>query len=66
MHPFQTVNEPGFRKLLHVLEPRYEPPDRKTLASNHMYKMYKKEREHVLDNLVNADNYSVTADFWTF
>ena len=65
MHPFQTVNEPGFRKLLHVMESRYEPPDRKTLASNHMCKMYEKERERVLDNLVNADNYSVNADFWT-
>ena len=63
MHPFQTVNELGFRKLLHVLEPKYEPPDRKTLASKS--KMYEKERERVLDNLVNADNYSVTADFWT-
>ena len=65
MHPFQTVNEPGFRKLLHVLEPRYEPPDRVTLAGHYMCEMCEKERERVLDNLVNADNYSLNAYFWT-
>ena len=47
-HPFHTVNEPGFRKLLNVFEPRYESPDRKTLAKNYMRKMYEKERERVL------------------
>ena len=40
MHPFQTVNEPGFRQLLQLLEPRYEPPDRKSLANNYMQKKH--------------------------
>ena len=47
MHPFQTVNEPGFHQLLQSLEPRYEPPDRKTLTNNYMRKMYERERESV-------------------
>ena len=51
IHPFHTVNEPGFRKLLNVFEPRYKPPDRKTLANHYMSKMYEKERERVLDSL---------------
>ena len=46
MHPFQMVNEPGFRQLLQSLEPRYEPPDRKSLANNYMRKMYEREREN--------------------
>jgi len=46
-----------------MLEPRYEPPDKKTLTSNYnyIYKMHEIERECVLDKLLNADNYSVTA-----
>ena len=59
------MNEPDFRKLLNVFELRYEPPDRKTLTNNYMRKMYEKERERMLDSLGNADNYSVTTDFWT-
>ena len=27
MHPFQTVNEPGFCQLQQSLDPRYQPPD---------------------------------------
>ena len=45
MHPFQRVNEPGFRQLIQSLEPRCEPSDRKTLANNYMRKMYKREKE---------------------
>ena len=52
MHPFQTVNEPGFRQLLQSLEPRYEPPDRKSLANNYMRKLYEIEREIILDKFL--------------
>ena len=65
MHPFQTVNEPGFRQLLQSLEPRYEPPDRKTLTNNYMRKMYERERESVLDKICCIEDYSFTTDFWT-
>ena len=51
MHPFQTVNEPGFHQLLQSLEPRYEPPDRKSLANNYMQKLYETEREIILDKI---------------
>ena len=44
MRPLHTVNKPGFRKLLNVIEPRYEPQDRKTLANNYVHKMYSMKR----------------------
>ena len=65
MYPFQTVNEPGFRQLLQSLEPRYEPPDRKSLANNYMQKMFEREREKILGKVSRIENFSFTADFWT-
>ena len=65
MHPFQTVNEPGFRQLLQSLEPRYEPPDRKSLANNYMRKMFEREREKILGKISRIEDFSFTADFWT-
>lgn len=47
MQPFQTVNDPGFRQLLHTLEPRYECPDRKTISTSYMPKLYSKEKERI-------------------
>ena len=65
MHPFQTVNEPGFCQLLQSLEPRYEPPDRKSLANNYMRKMFEREREKILGKISRIEDFSFTADFWT-
>ena len=65
MHLFQTVNEPGFHQLLQSLEPRYEPPDRKSLANNYMRKMYEREREKIMSKVSCIEDYSFTADFWT-
>ena len=50
MHPFQTVNEPGFRQLLQSLEPRYESSDRKSLANNYM-------RKNTLDKISCIEDY---------
>ena len=33
MLPFDTVNDPGFRHMINVFEPRYIPPDRKTIST---------------------------------
>ena len=65
MHPFQTVNEPGFCQLLQSLEPRYEPPDRNSLANNYVRKLYERERELMLDKISCIEDYSFTTDFWT-
>ena len=33
--PLDTVNNKGFCHLINVLEPRYTPPDRKTIMNNY-------------------------------
>ena len=34
--PIDTVNDPGFRKMLKVLEPRYALPDRTTFSRHYL------------------------------
>ena len=67
MQPYDTVNDAGFLKMLHTFEPRYSPPNRKTIACNYMPKLYEAERKHVMGLLesVNNGNYSITTDLWT-
>ena len=67
MQPYDTVNDAGFLKMLHTFEPRYSPPDRKTIACNYMPKLYEAERKRVMGLLESANNgnYSITTDLWT-
>ena len=67
MQPYNTVNNAGFLKTVHAFEPRYSPPDRKTIACNYMPKLYETERKHVTRLLKSTDNglYSITTDLWT-
>ena len=44
MQPFQMVSDPGFRQLLKALEPRYECPDRKTISTIYMPRLYAREK----------------------
>ena len=54
MQPYDTVNDAGFRHMLKILEPRYVPPDRKTIATNYMAKMYELEKQRIKTSLINA------------
>ena len=65
MQPFDTVNDLGFRHMLSVLEPRYIPPDRKTISTNYMPQLYEKEKLSVQAQLDGVHQYSITADVWT-
>ena len=51
--PFDTVKDQGFRKMLHTFEPRYVPPDRTTIASSYIPKMYNSTKEEVRKQLVS-------------
>ena len=35
MQPLDTVNDVGFRSMIREFEPRYTPPDRKTIATHY-------------------------------
>ena len=47
MMPYDTVNAAGFRHMLCGIEPCYAPPDRKSVATNYMPKLYEREKAHV-------------------
>ena len=68
MQPFDTVNDPGFVKMLHTFEPRYFLPDRKTVATNYMPKIYEGEKKRVMglvQSMNSRDHYAITTDLWT-
>ena len=54
MQPFDTVNDPGFRHLLHELEPRYLPPDHKTIATKYIPCLFDREKEHICQQMCNV------------
>ena len=65
VQPYDTVNDSGFQHMLKTLEPRYIPPDRKTIATNYMPKMYELEKQRIKTNLTNASCFAITTDMWT-
>ena len=51
--------------MLSVFEPRYIPPDRKTIASNHIPALYNVVKEDVAKQMMNDAHYfSITTDLW--
>ena len=60
--PFDTVNGSGFRKFLEDLEPRYKPPDRKTISTVYMPRLYKAKKESILQELHSCRAFRFTTD----
>ena len=65
MQPMDTVNDAGFRRMIHKFEPRYTPPDRKTLATHYLPQMFETEKKRVRDLMHSAERFAVTTDLWT-
>ena len=65
MLPFDTVNSPGFQRLVNTFEPRYQPPDRKTISKHYMVNLYEQEKSRVQQQLNSAEWYAITTDMWT-
>ena len=40
LQPFDTLNDTCFRRMINTFEPRYEPCNRKTVATNYLPKMF--------------------------
>ena len=51
--------------MLKTLEPRYTPPDRKTIATTHIPKMYETKKNRIKASLMNVSCFSITTDMWT-
>ena len=63
--PLYTVEKPGFRKMLHTLDPRYELPSRKYFSNVAIPKMYEELKENVAKELVDVEYFSATSDLWS-
>ena len=63
--PIYTVEKPGFRRLLNILEPRYTPCSRTYLSQTLIPEMYSKVMSCV-SKLVDVVPYvSITTDLWS-
>lgn len=60
MQPLQTVEDAGFRNLLHTIEPRYIPPSRKTLRMNYLPSLYEQERKKISEKVSAIDYIALT------
>ena len=65
MQPIDTVNDTGFRKMLKNFEPRYIPPDWKTISSKYLPQMFETAKDRVKNLLNHATYYACTTDLWT-
>ena len=65
MMPYDTVNAAGFRHMLRETEPRYVSPDRKSVATNYMPKLYEREKARVQQQIEGINRFAITTDIWT-
>ena len=47
MQPIDTIDDKGFRKMLQQFEPRYTPPDCKTVSTKYLPQMFQTEKDCV-------------------
>ncbi|XP_054623684.1 E3 SUMO-protein ligase ZBED1-like [Dunckerocampus dactyliophorus] len=65
MRPFSVVENKGFRRLLHTLEPKYTIPPRTYFTSTVVPNLYKETKTVVVQTLKEAESIAITTDSWT-
>ena len=65
MQPYDTINDVGFRHMITTFQPRYMPPDRKTLATQYIPRMFDTETTRIQQQLSQAEYFAITTDLWT-
>lgn len=65
MLPLSTVEKPGFKYLLNVLDPRYALPGRKYFSKTAIPKLYLKCKESVQQEILSAEYFATTSDLWS-
>ncbi|XP_038160178.1 zinc finger BED domain-containing protein 4-like [Cyprinodon tularosa] len=63
--PLSVVENIGFRRLLSVLEPRYEIPSRQYITDRELPKLYDLVKRHIQSLLQDVSAISLTTDIWT-
>ncbi|XP_017467285.1 PREDICTED: zinc finger BED domain-containing protein 1-like [Rhagoletis zephyria] len=64
-HPFSVVEDPEFKTLVHMLNPSYKLPTRKTVSSSLMQAIYNETVMTVKARLSRAFAVCLTMDGWT-
>ena len=65
MRPFSVVENQGFRRLLHTLEPKYTIPSRAHFTRTVIPKLYAESKSKVVQILKDAESIAITTDGWT-
>lgn len=65
LQPLSFIEDEGFQKLLHVLEPRYTLPSRATFRNAILPQMYKEVAAKLKTIIQQTNTYSITTDGWT-
>lgn len=64
MQPLALVEKPAFRKLLHVLEPRYQSMGSKTLKKK-IEDLFIEQKGALKEDIAKCENVAITHDSWT-
>ena len=62
MPSFYTVEKPGFRNLIHTLDPKYNRPSRKYFTKQEIPRMYGEVKEVVKAKVRGAKHFAATID----
>ena len=65
MRSYSVVENQGFRRLLHTLEPKYNIPSRTHFTRTVVPKLYKESKTKVVQILKDAESIAMTSDSWT-
>ena len=65
MRPFSVVENPGFQKLVNLLEPKYTIPSRTHFTNKVVPQLYDETKNLVLQDIAKATSLSITTDGWT-
>ena len=65
MQPYYTINDVGFQHMIAEFQPRYTPPDRKTLATHYIPQMSDSETTRIQQQISEAEYFAITTDLWT-
>ena len=63
--PIQTVNKPGFKKMLNVFDARYTLPSRNYFSHTALPTLYSSVRQKVTEELHQVNYYAATTDMWS-
>lgn len=64
LRPYSVMENEGFRRMLKILEPRYEIPSRKYFTETAIPALYKETSEKVQIALESSERVALTCDSW--